>query len=403
MKMAVQAAVDAKEGKSMLIRKLLKEEHHKTRVLWEKVFSEDTKGFLDYYYFIKTQDNEIYVLEEDDAIRSMVQLNPYTVQIENTRHLCHYVVGVSTEAAYRGRGYFREVFYKALADMYAAKEPFTYLMPAAKEIYLPYGFRFVYEQTTVEMTGCEMKHQGRLKCRGARISDADVLAAFFEEWQQEQHEDEKKQIYAVRDTKYWQTKIFELQSEDGGLQMVYFEQKLVGIFSYYDGDVLEILEPLFLPEYEEQFFQAVYDVTGDDKTFVKCIAYPFSLKRPEVKDVSHKPMIMARVLHLETLFKAMKVKVAETMDCSFAVMDSLIVPNNRVWRLYNEAGSSELQVRETEDSQGVIPIEELTEFLFGQKSLDEIEREEFVVLTEELKQELGKLQLLERTYLNEIV
>lgn len=42
----------------MELRRLEEKEHAKTRALWEEVFSEDTKAFLDYYYFIKTRENE---------------------------------------------------------------------------------------------------------------------------------------------------------------------------------------------------------------------------------------------------------------------------------------------------------------------------------------------------------
>ena len=53
----------------------------KTRKLWEEVFSDDTRAFLDYYYFIKTKENEIWVIEEDGEIQSMLQLNPYQLQV----------------------------------------------------------------------------------------------------------------------------------------------------------------------------------------------------------------------------------------------------------------------------------------------------------------------------------
>lgn len=56
----------------MELRKLDPKEHNRTRRLWEAVFSEDTKKFLDYYYFFKTRDNEIYVIEEDEDRKSVV-------------------------------------------------------------------------------------------------------------------------------------------------------------------------------------------------------------------------------------------------------------------------------------------------------------------------------------------
>ena len=60
----------------------------KTRKLWEEVFSDDTRAFLDYYYFIKTKENEIWVIEEDGEIQSMLQLNPYQLQVAEHPFLC---------------------------------------------------------------------------------------------------------------------------------------------------------------------------------------------------------------------------------------------------------------------------------------------------------------------------
>ena len=59
----------------MELRKLEPGEHRNTRELWETVFSEDSKEFLDYYYYFKTKDNEIFVIEEDGGIRSMLMLH----------------------------------------------------------------------------------------------------------------------------------------------------------------------------------------------------------------------------------------------------------------------------------------------------------------------------------------
>ena len=66
----------------MTLRRLEANEHVKTRILWEEVFPEDTKAFLDYYYYIKARDNQIYVIEADGEICSMLQLNPYTGRVE---------------------------------------------------------------------------------------------------------------------------------------------------------------------------------------------------------------------------------------------------------------------------------------------------------------------------------
>ena len=61
MRKVVLAAVDARNIRKryMKVRKLRQEEHIKTRRLWEKIFTEDTSEFLDYYYSVKVNDNEL--------------------------------------------------------------------------------------------------------------------------------------------------------------------------------------------------------------------------------------------------------------------------------------------------------------------------------------------------------
>ena len=74
----------------------------------EEVFSDDTRAFLDYYYFIKTKENEIWVIEEDGEIQSMLQLNPYQLQVAEHPFLCRYIIAVATRAQYRSRGYMKQ-------------------------------------------------------------------------------------------------------------------------------------------------------------------------------------------------------------------------------------------------------------------------------------------------------
>ena len=130
----------------MTLRILEQDEHGKTRSLWEEVFSEDTKIFLDYYYYIKTRDNQIYVIEEDEEFCSMLQLNPYIVRVEEKEFPSAYIIAVATKEKYRRRGYMGALLRASLNDMYAKKIPFTFLMPAAEAIYTPYDFRFIYSQ-----------------------------------------------------------------------------------------------------------------------------------------------------------------------------------------------------------------------------------------------------------------
>lgn len=378
----------------MELRKLEQNEHRNTRTLWETVFSEDSKEFLDYYYYFKTKDNEIFVIEEEGRICSMVQLNPYTLRIEEASRPCRYIVGVATQESCRKRGYMGLLLRRALQEMYGRKEPFTFLMPAAEKIYTPYDFRFVYDQRQTEELGAEAF--GRTpgtdaEFRDASLGDAQEIAAFVGE-----HFAGHWQVYAERGEAYYQTQLFEQQSERGGIRLIRADGKLAGFFAYDDEEGLEIREPLYLPEYEWAFQEAAARLTEERGGRVKLYAWEQGTKK--------QPLIMARLLHLETMLSCMKVRQGEEMDCSFAVLDSILPQNSRIWRIRGgEDTGWRVQARETEDSEGVVTIGALTGLLFGYQSPEEAAQEENVLMTEHLKQELEKLQTLKTVWLNEIV
>ena len=73
----------------MELRKLQTEEHIKTRPLWEAIFTEDSKEFVDYYYAVKAPENEIYVIEQDGRIVSMIHRIPMLCGLgkASTKHI----------------------------------------------------------------------------------------------------------------------------------------------------------------------------------------------------------------------------------------------------------------------------------------------------------------------------
>lgn len=379
----------------MMLRKLKTEEHAETRRLWEEIFTEDTKEFLDYYYFIKARANEIYVIEEDGKTCSMLHLNPYVMRIEEEEFPSYYIVAVATREEYRGKGFMGELLRDAMQDMYARRVPFTFLMPAAEAIYTPYDFRFIYRQKT-GMLEAEAKGEeigpGVLQSMDAGLWDADAVSSFFNEnfagrWQ----------VCTKRDEEYYRTMILEQQSERGGVRMLKDGGQIVGVFAYGAEDGLEIREPLILSGYDEAFEREVRIMAASGERAVKVYGYHGGLQEAE------RPVIMARILYLPALLKAMKVPAEVSVDCSFAVIDPLIRQNSRIWRLQSACGEERLNVRESEDSEGMIPIAELTELLFGARTMEDIRGSEHVIIPDHLAQELGKINKLKRVFINEIV
>ena len=386
---------------NMKVRILQKAEHSLTRPLWELVFVEDSKAFLDYYYFFKTQENEIFVIEEDGAVRSMLHLNPYLIRAGEQQFNGHYIIGVATECAYRKRGYMAMLLKDAMQKMYERKELFTFLMPAAEAIYTPFDFRFVYDQTLRTYVidkqqdyECSMGVSEGVVVTDAGIGEGKNLADFFNEYFSG-----KFQVYAMRSAQYYQKMIFEQQSECGGIKMIKKNGRLIGTFLYGDEEGLEIREPLYLEEYEREFWIAVRQLC-EERGQSEAVIYA-DISETTIK----KPMIMIRIVHLESFFSTLRIKAGEQIDCSFAVIDSILSQNSRIWRLQGgtDAESRTILATETEDSEGVLSIAAFTSMVFGYKDIEEIANEPGVFLTEHLIDELKKIQPLRKIYLNEIV
>ncbi len=375
----------------MELRRLEEKEHAKTRTLWEEVFSEDTKAFLDYYYFIKTRENEIWVVEEDGEIQSMLQLNPYSIQVADREFVCNYIIAVATRKEYRGRGYMGSLLRRTMQEMYGEKQPFTFLMPAAEAIYTPYDFRYVYQQLQAVFETKTVSESAEET--DATMFQAEELAEFAGELI-----GKEKQVYAKRNPHYYQTRVLEQQSENGGIRMLKQDGKLTGIYCYAKEDTCEVLEPLILPGYERAFLASLSNLSDRP---VKVLACPEALK-PYAGSAEKKPLIMIRILHLETLLSALQVKEGEEVCCSFAVIDPILTGNSRIWRLCSREDGS-IQVTETEDSQGVLSIASLTEVLFGYRSMEEIWADEGVSVSEELIRQFEKIKPLAPVFFNEIV
>lgn len=130
----------------MIIRRLSVSEHGRTRPLYEEVFSEDDKAFVDYYYEWKTRDNTIYAAEDEDGIHAMVHLNPFRIYVQGEIHTLHYIVAVATQKEYRHQGLMRSLLALAEQEMEGAGEQFTFLMPASEKIYTPFGYRYFCTQ-----------------------------------------------------------------------------------------------------------------------------------------------------------------------------------------------------------------------------------------------------------------
>lgn len=338
----------------MKIRKLKTCEHERTRILYEEVFAEDEKAFVDYYYRVCAAENEIFVWETDkDEIVSMLHLNPYRMRIGEREAIVNYIVAVATREAYRGRGLMRGLLLAALAHMDEEKQPFTFLMPAAEAIYTPYDFRFIYRQKQFALYG-----------KGEQVSGgsaADVQAACLvkidqergaEIWKEELNSLEafaqrrlKKYRTASLHTQNYFQKLIEEQACQNGEIMV---QKERGeIWGYYftarEGDALEVREAVAEEGRQEQLLDSITDLAGEGKLIkIHGVSFDMSPEASRIKSesVQQVPVIMARIVHLEAFVSCLSAK--ERVELNLKLEDPILKANEGNFRLVLERSGGRL-------------------------------------------------------------
>ncbi len=335
--------IDGGWKQQMKVRKLKPEEHILTRPLYEEAFSQDSQSFTDYDYTEKTVDNQIYVLEEDGKICSMVHLNPYTVSVNGHGKEMNYIVAVATKTDCRRRGYMAAILRQALHDMYKAGELFTFLMPASEKIYEPFDFRTVYEQNRPYVREPEGWDR-------AEESDCEEIAAWAQSCLCE-----KYQVYVVRNAKYYRRMRKEYESDGGKLLITRNQEGQITNFG------------IWVPE----------ENPGKEK-------------------------IMIRILDVRRML--MSLKLTSLMSVCFTVEDPILEENNRCLVLTGtEFSGVMLMDAKQENSEGSLTIRALTDLVFGIKPVEEVRKEEKVKMTDRMAGELEKIIPLSRIYLNEVV
>ena len=334
----------------MKIRKLETGEKLNTRKLYEEVFSEDSKDFVDYYYEEKVKDNQIYVVEEDGEIQAMLHLNPYELAVNGSRKDVNYIVAVATRKSYRKRGFMAGMLKQALNDMYADGETFTFLMPASESIYLPFDFRTVYEQNRAYYDP-EAEVEEGTDVTDASVEDAEKMAVYMEGRLSQSY-----QVYAKRNTAYYELLIKEYAS-DGGTLKIYKKEGAV--------------------------------------TDIKIAA--------EAEEVDgEKPKIMIRIIDVRRMLMSLRLKTF--MGTCFTVTDPVIKENNRcVMITGTEFSGVMLMDGKPENSEGTLTVAALTSLVFGVKTAEEICADGDAVMSDRMKEELDKIIPLSQIYLNETV
>lgn len=333
-----------------MVKYLAESEKPLSRDLWAEAFPEDSRSFDDYYYREKTKDNRILADLEDGCVQAMVQLNPYLVQAGSRRWRVDYLVGVATRKDKRHQGYMRRLLERMMSDLREEEMPFCFLMPADEAIYRPFGFTYIFRQPQWELVGeKELTRRPLLgpdagcRCsrwaenKGGRGADAcgcvdtagmtaaawrgsaggrrylGWLADWMNRWLEQRYE-----VFAVRDTGYLLRLMEEIASEDGTLDLLYAQDSLVGV-------------------------QSFWGIEEREQRLLICEA-PYMREKAEPK-----PAIMARIITPAQFVRAVHLKAqvqAEEMTLRLYLEDPFLQENEGLWLWHLNRESSWME-RET--------------------------------------------------------
>lgn len=356
------------------------EDKDETKHLWHMCFPEDSESFIEYYYKEKTKDNEILVKKDNGLLISMVQYNPYAVKLRGRLWKLDYLVGVATEESRRREGHFRDVFVKMLHDEEAAGKPITYLVPVNPAVYAPMGFTFIGNVAFYELTEEAKQTLTRTVCQDTP-EDCGRAAVYMEQWLGARYE-----MYTRRDAAYVSRLIKELASENGTLEFLEQDGRLVGLDAYWGWEVRE---------HRLLYAEDAYTVKTGEKLWN-----------------------MARLTNIGALLAAFGLKQAEQqggekrmLTLGIRMNDPILEMNNGefVWTI-GETGSS-LKARKPEpDTCGCtenVSIwleakpEELVSWLFGCRKAEEIWGGQLE--NKGLAEILAQVDTVNGVYLDEIV
>ena len=345
----------------------VRREIEEARALWEEIFPEDSAEFLDYYEQWKSSHNWIQTRHAGGKLVSMIHWNPYRVQAGSEIWESYYLVAVATRPEYRHRGLMRGQLREGIELCRAEGVPFVFLMPADPEIYRPFGFHYFYDRRKREIA--DPWHQSwvgseKVDIRPIRQDEIGEAADFLD-----RELSRRFAMYPLRDEEYLRRTSAECQSEEGDLEGIFSEGRLIGVLSCWGVDPIEIRELILAEGWE----------IGEGRDCVEAAmckkwqsAGKIQMITTSEEDMSE-PIMMGRITNLEAFLSP--VTASEPVELQLRVTDPLIPENagDFLWRV-TEEGSQMIREQQFFNLPDLeIGIEDLFSWLTGYRALSDVE------------------------------
>ncbi|MDF2800713.1 MAG: hypothetical protein K0S61_616 [Anaerocolumna sp.] len=361
--------------------------------LWRECFGDST-SYTDFYFNWKMKDNQVYTVFKGERIASMLHLNPYILSVGGKKITSNYIVGVATKEEDRRQGLMKLLLEKAMNQMNEEEMPFTYLMPAKEAIYLPFGFRIVYEQESFKQQIINTREEISLRGINAIMheaidtiildSDNDMNLERIVDFT-DQYLESVYDIFVSRDKYYYKRLIHEMHSSQGEVMLVLQNGMIIGYIAYVKENDLQVAEAIYLPHKKEEFW---YGVTDRLSGFLS-----------EEQILHNPPTIMARIINLNS-FIAGITAIKET-SLIIDVVDDIIWSNNGAFEVtFTQTGSKCTPTEKAPEIKG--NISEFTKLFFGQDkeklALSMLDQDNDIIL-----EKLNNINYYSNVFINDVV
>lgn len=268
------------------------------RQLWKDCFG-DSELYMDYYFSEKWKNNIVLTKEESDEVVSMIHLNPYTLCWMGKSLKSYYIVGVATKKEYRGRGNMRELLEKSFSFLKENDIKFTYLMPANRKIYEPFGFQFIYEQERYRLHKIEKAHLIE------ELNSKTIDELSLKEWKKlllfcEEKLQKEFDIYVKREKEYYENLQKEMRASLGTVRVFFKRNEIVGILSYgKENGIIEVTESLIHSSCTKEILDTLFLVEAESNAY---FLESYFLDKDILENYAEQterenvPIIMAKVL-----------------------------------------------------------------------------------------------------------
>lgn len=302
--------------------------------LWKECFH-DTDAFMAYYFDYYLRDNRVLVLEQENQLKSMIHLNPYTLSVCGKNIDSLYVVGVATDADFRHRGAMTQLLQRTFSDCHAQRIPLIYLMPADEAIYTPFQFAYMYSQyVEKKMNTLSLSIRNAdaaiVKNITAHPVSAESERQQLADWSNSllsRHYD----VFTRRDAYYFERLQMENQADGGDLLVLYVKDKQIGYVSYACEEIMEIREIYCEPEWRSAVGQWILRAFRDKEgELLPLVQEPFTADGADDVCGIKRPIIMGRITDAAEWIKCMPVRNI-SLNIAIRIIDRWIPENDGTW------------------------------------------------------------------------